>query len=81
MLNGEVCPYPCHDTLQVANYSRYDMASFDADRKRLSREKNFRGTWRTPTRSGRGWCARPASELLPLASYEGRGIRPRSLWS
>lgn len=41
MLNGEVCPYPCHDTLQVANYSRYDMASFDADRKRLSREKNF----------------------------------------
>lgn len=41
MLNGEVCPYPCHDTLQVANYSRYDMTSFDADRKRLSREKNF----------------------------------------
>ena len=68
MLNGEVCPYPCHDTLQVANYSRYDMASFDADRKRLSR-------------SDRGWYARPASELLPLASYQGRGIRPRPLWS
>lgn len=41
MLNGEVCPYPCHNTLQVADYSKYNMASFDADRKRLSREKNF----------------------------------------
>ena len=41
MLNGEVCLYPCHDTLQVADYSKYNMASFDAERKRLSREKNF----------------------------------------
>ena len=41
MLNGEVCLYPCHDTLQVADYSKYNMASFDAERKKLSREKNF----------------------------------------
>lgn len=41
MLNGEVCPYPCHDTLQVADYSKYNMASFDEEKKRLSREKNF----------------------------------------
>ena len=41
MLNGEVCLYPCHDTLQVADYSKYNMAGFDAERKRLSREKNF----------------------------------------
>lgn len=40
-LNGEVCLYPCHDTLQVADYSKYNMAGFDAERKRLSREKNF----------------------------------------
>ena len=26
MLNGEVCLYPCHDTLQVADYSKYNMA-------------------------------------------------------
>lgn len=41
MLNGEVCPYPCHDTLQVADYSKYNMASFDEEKKKLSREKNF----------------------------------------
>jgi multimeric flavodoxin WrbA len=41
MLNGEVCLYPCHDTLQVADYSRYNMAGFDEGRKKLSREKNF----------------------------------------
>lgn len=41
MLNGEVCLCPCHDTLQVADYSKYNMAGFDAERKRLSREKNF----------------------------------------
>ena len=41
MLNGEVCLYPCHDTRQVADYSKYNMAGFDAERKRLSREKNF----------------------------------------
>ena len=41
MLNGEVCLYPCHDTLQVADYSKYSMAGFDAEKKQLSREKNF----------------------------------------
>ena len=41
MLNGEVCPYPCHNTLQVADYSKYNMASFDEEKKKLSREKNF----------------------------------------
>lgn len=41
MLNGEVCLYPCFDTLQVADYSKYSMAGFDAEKKQLSREKNF----------------------------------------
>lgn len=41
MLNGEVCLYLCFDTLQVADYSKYSMAGFDGERKKLSREKNF----------------------------------------
>lgn len=41
MLNGEVCLCPCHDTLQMAYYSKYNMASFDEGKKKLSREKNF----------------------------------------
>lgn len=41
MLNGKVCLYPCFDTLQVADYSKYSMAGFDGERKKLSREKNF----------------------------------------
>ena len=41
MLNGEVCLYPCFDTLQVADYSKYSMVGFDAEKKQLSREKNF----------------------------------------
>lgn len=41
MLNGEVCLYPCHDTLQVSDYSRFAMAGFDEARKRLSREQSF----------------------------------------
>lgn len=41
MLNGEVCLYPCFDTLQVADYSKYSTAGFDGERKKLSREKNF----------------------------------------
>lgn len=41
MLNGRVCLYPCYDTLQVSDYSRFNMGSFDESRKKLSREKNF----------------------------------------
>lgn len=41
ILNGEVCLYPCYDTLQVSDYSRFDMASFDEGKKKLSRERNF----------------------------------------
>lgn len=41
ILNGEVCLYPCYDTLQVSDYSRFDTASFDEGKKKLSRERNF----------------------------------------
>ena len=40
-LNGSVEILPCCDTLQVADYSRYDMASFSEAHKRASREKQF----------------------------------------
>lgn len=41
MLNGEVCLYPCYDTLQVSDYSKFNMGSFDEAKKKLSHEKNF----------------------------------------
>ena len=41
MLNGEICLYPCYDTLQVSDYSKFNMGSFDEAKKKLSHEKNF----------------------------------------
>ena len=40
-LNGSVEVYACCDTLQVNDYSRYNMAGFDADHKKEMREKQF----------------------------------------
>lgn len=40
-LNGAVELLPCCDTLQVTDYSRYDMAGFDEAHKREVREKQF----------------------------------------
>ena len=40
-LNGEVEVYACCDTLQVADYSRYDMAGFNEAHKKEMREKQF----------------------------------------
>lgn len=40
-LNGSVEVYPCCDTLQVADYSKFDMASFDEEHKKEMREKKF----------------------------------------
>ena len=41
MLNGEVCLYPCYDTLQVSDYAKFNMGGFDEAKKKLSHEKNF----------------------------------------
>ncbi len=41
MLNGSVEVYACCDTLQVKDYSRYNMASFDEAHKKEMREKQF----------------------------------------
>ncbi len=40
-LNGEVEVYACCDTLQVKDYSKFDMASFREEHKKKMREKQF----------------------------------------
>ena len=40
-LNGEVEVYACCDTLQVNDYSRYNMSSFNEEHKKEMREKQF----------------------------------------
>ncbi len=40
-LNGTVEVYACCDTLQVSDYSKFNMASFDENHKRAVREKQF----------------------------------------
>ena len=41
MLGDKVILYPCYDTLQVSDYSKFNMASFDESKKKLAHEKNF----------------------------------------
>lgn len=41
ILNGSFEIYPCCDTLQVNDYSKYNMAGFNEEHKKLSRETNF----------------------------------------
>ena len=40
-LNGSVEVYPCCDTLQVSDYSKYNMASFNEEHKKEMRERQF----------------------------------------
>ncbi len=40
-LNGSVEVYPCCDTLQVKDYSQYNMAGFNEAHKKAMREKQF----------------------------------------
>ncbi len=40
-LNGTVEIYPCCDTLQVADYSKFNMAGFSEEHKKEMREKQF----------------------------------------
>ncbi len=40
-LNGSAEVYACCDTLQVNDYSKYSMASFNEDHKKAMREKQF----------------------------------------
>ncbi len=40
-LNGEICLYPCYNTLQVSDYSKFNMGSFNESKKRLVYAENF----------------------------------------
>lgn len=40
-LNGEVCLYPCYNTLQVADYSKFNMGSFNEVFKKAVHEEQF----------------------------------------
>ena len=40
-LNGSIDIYPCCDTLQVSDYSKYDMSSFSESHKKEMHEKQF----------------------------------------
>ena len=41
VLNGTMEIYPCCDTLQVDDYSRYNMSSFNEEHKKDMRNKQF----------------------------------------
>ena len=41
ILNGEVTLYPCYNTLQVADYSKFNMGGFDENIKKLAHGENF----------------------------------------
>ena len=41
MLNREVTLYPCYNTLQVADYSKFNMGSFDENLKKVEHEERF----------------------------------------
>ncbi|MDD3219897.1 MAG: flavodoxin family protein [Lachnospiraceae bacterium] len=40
-LNGEVSLYPCYNTLQVKDYSKFNMAGFSEEEKKKFHEKHF----------------------------------------
>lgn len=56
MLNGEVLLYPCYDTLQVSDYSKFNMGSFSEARKRAAHEKNFPVDLANARKIGRELC-------------------------
>lgn len=41
MFNGKVCLYPCCDTLQVSDYAKFSMGSFDERKKKAAHEEHF----------------------------------------
>ena len=41
LLNGEVFVYPCYNTLQVSDYSAFNMGSFDESVKKKAHAKQF----------------------------------------
>ena len=40
-LNGDVVLYPCYNTLQVSDYSKFNMSSFDEEVKKKTHDELF----------------------------------------
>ncbi len=40
-LNGDVILHPCYNTLQVADYSKFNMSSFDESLKKKAHDELF----------------------------------------
>ena len=40
-LNGDVVLYPCYNTLQVSDYSKFNMSSFDENVKKKTHDELF----------------------------------------
>ena len=56
MLGDKVILYPCYDTLQVSDYSKFNMASFDESKKKSAHEKNFPKDLENAYRIGQELC-------------------------
>lgn len=56
MMGGKVILYPCYDTLQVSDYSKFNMASFDENKKKFVHEKDFPKDLENAYRIGRELC-------------------------
>ena len=55
-LNGKVEVYACCDTLQVEDYSKFSMASFNESHKKEMREKQFPKDLENAFKMGAGLC-------------------------
>ena len=40
-LNGDVTLYPCYNTLQVSDYSKFNMSGFDESAKKKTHDELF----------------------------------------
>ena len=56
-LNGEVRVLPCCDTLQVKDYSRYNMSSFDESLKKAHHDQQFPAELALAYQMGAALCA------------------------
>ena len=56
MLGGKVILYPCYNTLQVSDYSKFNMASFEESKKKLVHEKEFPKDLENAYRIGQELC-------------------------
>ena len=67
-LNGQIRLIPVCDTLQVKDYSKYDMASFSEEHKKQFMKHSSRQHWNLLSKSVRGNSCNEAGTMLKLNS-------------